>query len=178
MTCICVTLPDGRLAIIRSTHTEPDKKSIAGVKSLFELSRNGDMNTHFILSEDATPEEKQAHALIMDRVNLLIPECHELEEKELPRDRVFRDAWEWGNSIDINMDKARIIHMDRIRKVRDEELAKEDIEFQKAMESGTKADRDKVAARKQALRDIPQNFNLEVYLRPDDLQSSWPPELP
>ena len=61
--------------------------------------------------------------------------------------------------IKINMEKARGIQMDKIREVRNKELAKKDVEYMKALEAddGSAAT---VAAEKQALRDIPQTFDL------------------
>ena len=76
----------------------------------------------------------------------------------------------------INMDKARGIHMDRIREVRNAELAKKDIEYMKALEAddGRAAT---VAAEKKALRDIPQTFDLTTDT-PEELKEKWPEGLP
>ena len=53
--------------------------------------------------------------------------------------------------ININMDKARDIHRDKVRQARNPKLASKDIEFQRALESG--ADTSAIVADKQALRD-------------------------
>ena len=76
----------------------------------------------------------------------------------------------------INMAKARGIQMDKIRVVRNKELAKKDIEYMKALEAddGSAAT---VAAEKQVLRDIPQTFDLTTDT-PEQLKAKWPDELP
>ena len=78
--------------------------------------------------------------------------------------------------IKINMPKARGIQMDKIRVMRDKELAKKDIEYMKALEAndGSAA---AVAAKKQELRDIPQTFDLTTDT-PEQLKDKWPEGLP
>ena len=79
--------------------------------------------------------------------------------------------------IRVNMDKARKIHMDVIRTVRNTELAALDIPFMRALESSDTAAQAKIAKTKQTLRDIPQKFNLNAST-PTELKNKWPPELP
>lgn len=89
----------------------------------------------------------------------------------IPQDRTFRNAWtdnEPTPTVDVDMVKARDIHMDCIRKARDEKMKALDIEQLKGVD---------VAAEKQALRDIPQTFNLEVAATPEELKTLWPDEL-
>ena len=78
--------------------------------------------------------------------------------------------------IKINLEKARGIQMDRIREMRDKELAKKDIEYMKALEAddGSAA---AIATEKQALRDIPQTFDLTTDTA-DELKEKWPEGLP
>jgi len=85
---------------------------------------------------------------------------------EIPTDRHFREAWDYD--LKINMDKARDIHMTRIRAVRDEKLKALDVETMKGRD---------VQAEKQALRDLPQTFDLSTATTPDALKSIWPQEL-
>ena len=98
-------------------------------------------------------------------------EWWECEASNIPTDRTFRDAWCRGDgkSIDVDMPKARTIHMGRIRQVRDAELARLDIEQLKGND---------VAAQKQKLRDIPQTFDLTVAATPGELKALWPADLP
>ena len=79
--------------------------------------------------------------------------------------------------INVNMTKARAIHLEEIRKVRNEELAKEDINMLKAIEAGDTSEQSAVAAKKQVLRDIPQTFDLTTDT-PEELKAKWPSELP
>jgi len=79
--------------------------------------------------------------------------------------------------IQVNMAKARAIHMDAIRGVRDAELAALDIPFIRALESGDTDAQAKIARTKQILRDIPQTFDLTAKT-PMQLKNKWPAELP
>jgi len=74
--------------------------------------------------------------------------------------------------VKINMEKARGIQMDKIRGVRNKELAKKDIEYMKALEVDD-GSHTAVAAEKQALRDIPQTFDLTTDT-PEELKAKWP----
>jgi len=76
----------------------------------------------------------------------------------------------------INMPKARGIQMDKIREVRNKELSKKDIEFMKALEADDGSST-AIAAEKQALRDIPQTFDLTTET-PEQLNELWPEGLP
>ena len=78
--------------------------------------------------------------------------------------------------IKINMEKARGIQMDKIRQMRNKELAKKDVEYMKALEAddGSAAT---VAAEKKVLRDIPQTFDLTTDT-PEQLKEKWPEGLP
>ncbi len=55
--------------------------------------------------------------------------------------------------IGINVDKAKEIHKDKIREVRNPLLAKEDVTFMRAVEAGDTDTQTAIAAKKQALRD-------------------------
>ena len=76
----------------------------------------------------------------------------------------------------INMSKARGIQMDKIREVRNKELAKKDIEFMKALEADDGSST-AIADEKQVLRDIPQTFDLTTDTV-EQLKELWPEELP
>ena len=81
--------------------------------------------------------------------------------------------------VNVNMTKARAIHLEAIRKVRNEELAKEDINLMIANESGTSSEQDAVKAKKQTLRDLPATFDITTDVdTPEKLKAKWPTELP
>lgn len=74
------------------------------------------------------------------------------------------------------MEKARGIQMDKIRQMRNKELAKKDVEYMKALEADD-GSATTVAAEKKALRDIPQTFDLTTDT-PEQLKEKWPEGLP
>tara|TARA_R110000765_G_scaffold421189_1_gene527129 strand:+ start:200 stop:457 length:258 start_codon:yes stop_codon:yes gene_type:complete len=78
----------------------------------------------------------------------------------------------------VNMVKARAIHMNVIRRVRNKELAKEDINYTKALEAGDTSAQNTVVTKKQVLRDIPATFDLTDAGTPELLKAKWPTELP
>ena len=94
-------------------------------------------------------------------------------------DRTFREAWSLtGNVLVVDMPKARVLHMNNIRKARDQELVKLDIPFLQALERQDLIEQQRIARMKQTLRDIPTTFNLEGATTPDSLKAAWPSELP
>lgn len=101
------------------------------------------------------------------------------DDNDLPTDRYFRPAWEdQGVAVQVNMSKARAVHMGRIREERDLRLKALDADFIKAIEIGDAAEQQRVATLKQALRDIPQDFDLSMATTPEQLKALWPPQLP
>ena len=87
-------------------------------------------------------------------------------------------AWEMDTdgTPKVNMPKARGIHMDKIRRMRNKELVKKDIEFMKALEADDGSST-VITVEKQALRDIPQTFDLTTDT-PEQLKAKWPEGLP
>jgi hypothetical protein len=107
-----------------------------------------------------------------------------VDESDLPGGAVTREndyffaCWEWdGARCVVNMDKARAIHLTEIRKVRNVELAKKDITFMRAVESGDTSAQSTIATERQTLRDIPQTFDLTTDTS-EQLKAKWPTELP
>ena len=81
--------------------------------------------------------------------------------------------------INVNMTKARAIHLEEIRKVRNAELVKEDVTFMRAVEAGDTSAQSTVATKKQVLRDIPATFDITTDVdTPEKLKAKWPDELP
>ena len=81
--------------------------------------------------------------------------------------------------IGVNMTKARVIHLTEIRRVRNDELVKEDINMLKAIEAGNTSEQSTVATKKQVLRDIPATFDITTGVTtPEALKARWPSELP
>ena len=81
--------------------------------------------------------------------------------------------------INVNMTKARAIHLAEIRRVRNAELEKEDINMFEAIDADDASAQSAVAARKQVLRDLPATFDITTGVdTPAKLKDKWPTELP
>ena len=90
-------------------------------------------------------------------------------------------AWEMDTdgTPKVNMEKARVVHMDKIRVVRNAELVKKDIPSLRAIEAGDTDEQATIATEKQVLRDIPQTFDITTDVdTPEKLKAKWPAELP
>ena len=104
-----------------------------------------------------------------------------VDEADLPGGAVtvdndyFFEAWEWnGSAVVVNMAKARTIHMAKIRRARNKDLAALDVPFMRAVETSSSSDQASIATDKQALRDIPATFDLTSAGTPDELKALWP----
>jgi len=81
--------------------------------------------------------------------------------------------------INVNMTKARAIHLAEIRRVRNEELVKEDVTFMRAVEAEDADAQATIGTEKQTLRDLPATFNITTGVdTPEKLKAKWPTELP
>lgn len=79
-----------------------------------------------------------------------------------PSDRVFRDAWVLnGDVIEEDLETAKDIWRDKIRKERKPLLEALDTKFMKALETGDTATQTLVGTQKQALRDAPADSAIE-----------------
>ncbi len=91
-------------------------------------------------------------------------------------------AGAWEMDLDgrpkVNMVKARVVQMDRIRVARNAELAKLDQPSLWAIESNDVPEQVRITSEKQRLRDIPQTFDLSTAPNPNALKARWPPGLP
>ena len=81
--------------------------------------------------------------------------------------------------VNVNMTKARAIHLAEIRRVRNAELVKEDVTFMRAIEDGDTDAQATIKAKKQTLRDLPATFDITTDVdTPEKLKAKWPSELP
>ena len=81
--------------------------------------------------------------------------------------------------VNVNMDTARAIHLEEIRKVRNAELVKEDVTIMRAVEDGDTDAQATIKTKKQTLRDIPATFDITTDVdTPEKLKAKWPTELP
>jgi hypothetical protein len=78
--------------------------------------------------------------------------------------------------ININLDKARDIHRDRIRQARAPKLEQLDTAFQRELEK-PEPNTATIAAQKQALRDAPASPAIDAAQTPEQLKAAWPADL-
>ncbi len=101
-----------------------------------------------------------------------------IESDQLPQDRLFRNAWTDDNAtatVDVDMVKARGIHMQRVRIMRDKKLKELDAEQMKVLtDVGQLQDIERL---KKIFRDIPQLLDLSQIDIVEDLIKAWPVEL-
>jgi|GEM_PF-1089096 len=92
-----------------------------------------------------------------------------------PADRTFRNAWVLdGDKIGHDMGKAREIHRERMRAARAPKLAALDVDYQRADEGGKGEDKARIAAKKQALRDVTKDPAIDAATTPEQLKAVWP----
>jgi hypothetical protein len=174
------TLANGRLAIIHLAGgvipgSSQELRFID--KTMFELSRDVITPPDGLTGEEVVKWRMNVH--FQDYTGVVTLTCHKCEDSELPSDRHFRDAWEDAvDMVSTNMPKARVIHMDRIRTVRNIELEKESGSKYRQPEEIEDLFAPEHQARLQTLRDIPQTFSLGGFRTPETLKAAWPTELP
>ena len=98
----------------------------------------------------------------------------ELHKDDIPTDRYFRNAWRLDKGINVDVECVQKIHLDCLRKVRNEKLAELDIPFQRALEDKDTVMQDNIAAKKNALRDMPQNVDMSLLDTPDKIKAFMP----
>jgi hypothetical protein len=92
--------------------------------------------------------------------------------EDAPSDRSFRDAWTFdGKSFGHDIAIAREIHRNRLRAQRAPLLADLDVAYARADEAGDVAAKAKIAADKQALRDITTDPAIDAAQTVDELKA-------
>lgn len=127
---------------------------------------------------DSTPEAEIGRWPEKERARVV--SVSPIDDANIPTDRTFRSAWTLSSGrIDHDMDKARRIHMGRIRRIRNARLGRLDTETTIAIGKGDVAAVAAIETRKQLLRDVPQKYDvaLSAATTPDDLKAIWPAEL-
>lgn len=104
-----------------------------------------------------------------------------VEENDIPSNRVFRDAWEMtGKNINVSLTKSKVLHMGRLRILRDKQLQSLDVEYIKALELENATKLQSIKETKKLLRDMPDTESLngltikqlETY-KPDYLEGDF-----
>lgn len=159
----CIKLPIGKYS---SDVGLVEVENVA--KTLFELSRDSDMDSHF---------DPAVHTLAAIEAGLPghhAISCREIEDTEIPTDRYFRDAWEdTGAAVEVEMTKARIIHARAIKvainpliKIANEEIA--------LSEDTGVGDLSLLREARRRLREMPISFDLSIFTTPEALKAAWP----
>ena len=99
---------------------------------------------------------------------------HAIADTDIPVDRTYRNAWSWNGKIEHDMVKARNIHRDHMRQVRAPKLAALDVAYLRAEEAGNTPLKEKIAAHKQALRDVLAIHAIESAATVEQLKTVWP----
>ena len=98
-----------------------------------------------------------------------------VEASVLPQDRTFRNAWKQnGSLVEHDMVKARDIHRDTLRSLRKPKLEVLDMAYLRADELGDVAEKARIAAKKQALRDVTDDQRIEAAQTPEQLKAVLP----
>jgi len=99
-------------------------------------------------------------------------EIHQAED--MPTDRYFRNAWKLDGGVSVDLVQAREIHMINLRVQRDEMLSELDVPFQRALEDKDTVMQDNIAAKKNALRDMPRNADMSSLETPEKIKEFMP----
>lgn len=98
---------------------------------------------------------------------------YDAADYSVPAERTFRDAWEAsGDAISVNMDAAKDLWRDKVRRARKPLLEALDADFMRALETG--ASTTQIATDKQALRDAPAHADIASATTPDELKAAQP----
>lgn len=101
------------------------------------------------------------------------PKFSIVESVEAPQSRLFRDAWrKQGQKIIVDENKAKLIHLDRIRQVRNRKLELLDKEQLRYITDSWKPK--EIEEQKQILRDLPATFDMSNF---DVNNPEWPESL-
>ena len=87
----------------------------------------------------------------------------------VPPYRTFRGAWCFRDGIETDMPLARDIQRNNLRADRAPRLAALDVDYMKALETGTGAA--DIAAEKAVLRDITSDARIDAAANPDELKA-------
>ena len=145
MKCLTYERPDGGVSIVRPVY----------------------QNIREDETEDGFLERIRAKDVPSDASNARI-----VDVADLPKDRTFRNAWRADLTVD--MPKAREIHRDRLRAMRAPLLQALDVEYQKADERGDPTEKQRIAAKKQGLRDATADPTIEAARTPEELKAAVP----
>ena len=154
----------------RIIYTHPDDGVVYIVTPAYKADQTDEENVQRVISR-RVPDGVSYRLVTQSEYDAEVAAC---------AGRVFRDVWEdSGGALTVNMTRARTLHMNRIRVVRDAELVKKDVLFMRAIEAGDTDAQATIGTEKQTLRDIPATFDITTGVdTPAALHAKWPSELP
>jgi len=176
---VAISLDDGRLAIMRF-HTDG-----TGPGLVYGSHWVDEKNGHW--EREATPANVDqeiartnfhgANAVgyrILSEAEASIPELG-----ERPENRLFRDALKDNKTaVEHDIDKARNVHLSRVRAARGPVLDQLDRDWQRAKGQGDKRACEAIEAKRQELRDLPTTLGVEGATTVEELKAMWPPSVP
>lgn len=114
-------------------------------------------------TEQAFLERVRAKDVPADASNVRV-----VDRATIPLDRTFRNAW--THNLTVDMAKAREIHRNKLRDMRAPKLVALDLEYMRADERGDTLEKQRIAARKQELRDVTADPAIEAARTPEELK--------
>lgn len=154
------------LVIVYSRTTDPNDLGTSIVRPAPGAREGDETDQQFAerLLATVVPEAERAAAVICS-------------QSAIPADRYFRNAWVSDPAgVAVDLDKAKAIHLDRMRAVRRPLLAALDVESTRAIEEKDDAKLAQIVAQKNALRDVTL-VDLSKADTPEALKDIWPAEL-
>lgn len=101
-----------------------------------------------------------------------------IDDIEVPADRTYRNALrDRGDKLDWDMPAARELHREKLRHARASAFVRLDGEWMKAQGQGKTAEADAVEAKRQMLRDLPDDPKIEDATTIQELKAVWNDEL-
>ena len=163
---------DGTCSVVAGFYRNNEKGVLSPIP-IEEIIITGSPKLRALIEVDENGNEQETFQGVFERIGAqglkAVHEYRVCNISDLPNDRTFREAWEYNNnSVNINMPKARNIHLNNLRIERDKKLVELDIETLKGND---------IQAEKQILRDLPANIDLLAANTPEELKAIWPAEL-
>lgn len=101
-----------------------------------------------------------------------------IEPSDIPEDRTYRNALRHGprKGFHYDIEHARGIHRALLRQARMPHLQQLDFDYQRADEAGDHELKEKIAAKKRELRDVPRLPDIDEAKTVEELKLIWPVE--
>ena len=112
---------------------------------------------------------------VLERIDPKAVNVHIKNRDEILEDRYFRNAWSIKeNNLVVDMGKAKDVHINKLREIRNKKLQSLDAEYMKALEIHDNDAVSKFVELKNKLRDMPIDSIFDLPLTPDELKNTVP----